>query len=68
MLCLTRRKSACPPPKEFPESDEEIEDVSGDEAEDGSGAKSNAEHAKKVGEDANLNAEVNVEAKDVENI
>lgn len=63
VLPNTDEKCALLPPKEFLESDEEIEDVSSDEAEDGSGAKSNAEDAEKAGEDATLNAE----AKNVEN-
>lgn len=41
------------PPEEFPKSEEEIEDVSDNDAEGGSGAKSNAGN---VEEDANLNA------------
>lgn len=66
VLPYTDEECAPLPPEKFPESDKEIKDISGDEAEDGSVTKSNAEHVEKVGEDTNLNAEENAKAENMD--
>lgn len=65
VLPYTEEDCAPIPPEEFPESDEEIEDVLDGDADGGSVDKSNA---KKVEEDANPNTEMNVEAENVRNV
>lgn len=61
-ISYTEAECALLPPEEYPESDDDVEDVSGDGTEDATRAKSNAEDATNVEQDV----ATNVEAENVE--
>lgn len=65
-LPYTDEECAPLPPEEFPESDEEIEDISDEDAEGGSRAKSVADNVGGDAPNADPNAEEDAEVKNVE--
>lgn len=65
-LLYTDEECALLPPEEFPESDEEIKDVSDGDAEGGSGGKAAAENVGDEAVNANPNVEVDAEVENVD--